>query len=125
MKTKKTLIPTESQEQIALVQWCRWQGAPLNKIYAIPNGANKSFASAEKFRKEGLRAGMPDLCLPVARGGFYGLYIELKRIKGGVVSRDQKMLIEELQSEGYQVVVAKGFYEGRATIEQYMAGEKP
>mgnify|MGYP004433785991 CR=1 FL=1 len=34
--------------------------------------------TAANLKRQGVKAGVPDLHLPVARGGYNGLYIELK-----------------------------------------------
>lgn len=78
---------------------------------------------AAKLKGEGVRAGVPDLCLPVSRGGYHGLYIELKRISGGRVSPEQRKWLESLRQEGYMAVVCHGWDEARHTIESYLDGE--
>lgn len=50
----------------------------LGKTFAIPNGGKRNVIVAQKMKAEGVRAGIPDLCLPVMRGGYGGMYIELK-----------------------------------------------
>lgn len=79
-------IPTESAEQQCLFRWAaynrgRWPEMEL--MYHIPNGGTRSKSEAGRFRAEGVKAGVPDICLPVARGGYHGMYIEMKRRKGG------------------------------------------
>jgi len=54
----------------------------------------------------GMVTGAPDLFMPVARGEYHGLFIEMKRkaVKGkpkGVVSERQKQVIEHLESRKY------------------------
>jgi hypothetical protein len=58
--------------------------------------------------------------LPVARGGYHGLFIEMKRQKGGTVSPTQRDWIEYLLAQGYQAVVCRGFDAAREVIEQYL-----
>lgn len=77
-------VPTESVEQQCLFRWAAFQSGrfpELALLYHVPNGGSRKKAEAGRFRAEGVKAGVPDLCLPVARGGFHGLYIELKRQK--------------------------------------------
>jgi hypothetical protein len=130
--TKATAIPTpsEHQEQVAVIEWAdrmvpRYPELAL--LYAVPNGARTSIGTAKKLKAEGLRAGVPDLCLPVARGidhtsAYHGLYVELKRIKGGTVSPEQRGWHEALRAQGYRVVVARGAAEAIAAITQYLEG---
>lgn len=80
-------VPTEAQEQITLFSWAAVQAIPeLALLYHIPNGGSRHKAEAARLRAEGVRSGVPDLCLPVPRGGCHGLYIELKRLRGGRLS---------------------------------------
>ena len=70
-----------------------------------------------------MKPGVPDICLPVARGGYHGLYIELKT-KTGSQSPEQKQWQRDLLNEGYCAVVCRGFYEAVDTIDWYMKGAK-
>lgn len=88
MKDKEFLdvspVPTESQEQQRLFQWARMESGrfpELELLYHIPNEGKRSRATGRRMVAEGLKKGVPDICLPVARGGSHGLYIELKRTK--------------------------------------------
>ncbi len=106
-----------------LFKWAVLWGAQhpeLDLLYAIPNGANKSIATAMKFKREGLKAGVPDVHLPVARQGFHSLYVEMKRAKGGSLSPEQVEWHRRLGDAGHKVVVAKGFDEARLAIESYL-----
>lgn len=117
-------IPTEAQEQEALFAWARLnenQYPELGLMFHVPNGSYKSIASARKFRREGLRAGVPDICLPIGRNGFNALYIELKRIKGGKVSEDQKSWIEALNEAGNKAVVCRGWEKAAEVIKGYLS----
>ncbi len=60
------------------------------------------------------------MCLPVARNGYHGLYIELKRQKGGTVSETQKSWITALAEQGYKAVVCRGADEAIGTIKEYL-----
>ena len=81
-----TPVPSESVEQQRLFQWARMAsgGRPeLKMLYHIPNEGKRSRATGARLVAEGLKRGVPDICLPVARGGCHGLYIELKRERSG------------------------------------------
>jgi hypothetical protein len=113
---------TESAEQAKLVEWAdlnRGQYPELSLLHAIPNGGYRNITTATRLKAEGVRAGVPDLCLPVARGGYYGLYIELKA-KGGRVQGNQREWLQQLTAQGYKAVVAFGFNEAREIIEEYL-----
>jgi hypothetical protein len=128
-KTPSLPVSSESEEQQCLIRWAAWQSGKypeLNLIYHIPNGGIRSKAEAGRFKAEGVKAGVPDICLPVARGGFHGLYIELKRQKGGQVSDNQKSWLEKLDREGYRIAVCKGWEAAKDMIMDYLKleGEK-
>ena len=118
-KAKPPRCPTEHEEQCAVIKWCNTQ-LHARYIFAIPNGAHKSMASAAKFKREGLRKGFPDLMLPIASGDFHGLFIEMKRTKGGVTSADQRVWIDFLHQAGYAAVVCRGAAEAIKAIEDYL-----
>ena len=113
-------VPTESVEQQCLFRWAAFQSGrfpELALLYHVPNGGSRKKAEAGRFRAEGVKAGVPDLCLPVARGGFHGLYIELKR---------QKAWLSNLEKQGYFVALCKGWEAAAKVITEYltMGGEE-
>ena len=78
--------PSESVEQQCLFRWAALQSGKypeLAMMYHIPNGGSRGKVEAIRFKAEGVKAGVPDICLPVPRGTWHGLYIELKRREGG------------------------------------------
>lgn len=91
-------------------------------LYHVPNGGSRNKAEAGRFKAEGVKAGVPDLCLPVARGGFHGLYVELKRLRGSKTSEDQIMWMEELTKQGYCVALCKGWEAAANAILEYLKG---
>lgn len=115
--------PKESSEQIALFQWAERAAGrypELRLLYHIPNGGSRNAIEAHNLRLQGVKAGVPDICLPVPRGGYVALYIELKRKSGGRVSDEQRGWIEALKRAGNCALVCKGFDEARNTILEYL-----
>jgi VRR-NUC domain. len=116
-------IPTEHEEQVKVFEWAelvKGKYPEISLMFAVPNGSNKSVASAMKFKREGLKSGVPDICLPVARCNKHGLYIEMKRKKGGVVSKEQDWWLTQLRIQGYETVVCYGGNEAIDIIERYL-----
>jgi hypothetical protein len=116
-------IPTEAQEQTTLFQWAalmahRWP--ELRTMYHIPNGGSRNAIEAARLKAQGVKAGIPDIFLPCARGEWHGLYIELKRRKGGRVSDEQREMIRLLIEQGYKAVVCYGWEEAKNVIVEYM-----
>ncbi|MFV0519754.1 MAG: VRR-NUC domain-containing protein [Lachnospirales bacterium] len=115
--------PLESVEQKLLFEWAKVvsnKHKELNLMYAVPNGGSRNRIEAANLKKQGVKAGVPDICLPVARNGFNGLYIELKRQKGSRTSPEQKEWIEQLEQQGYKAVICFGFDEGKKVLEEYL-----
>lgn len=118
----KAPTPTEHEEQVTLFTWFRMRYAGM-LMYAIPNGGARSSITGARLRDEGVLAGVPDIFLPCPSGGKHGLYIEMKRQKGGRVSPAQKAVMQALRMQGYEVAVCHGWQEARDCIEQYLARE--
>lgn len=113
---------TEAQEQKALFQWAGYaeqQYPELKLLHHIPNGGKREARTAANLKKEGVKAGVPDICLPVARGQYHGLYIELKAGKNKTTAK-QKEWLNALNQEGYATKVCYGWSEARETIEKYL-----
>lgn len=116
-------IPTEAQEQSALFEWAgRMQGRypALALCFHIPNGGSRHPAEARHLREQGVKAGVPDICLPVPNKRYAALYIEMKRTKGGRVSEEQKAWITALNRAGNRAVVCRGWEEARDEIMEYL-----
>ena len=102
----------------------------LQDLFAVPNGSHKSPATAAKFKREGLKRGVPDVILPHARGGYHALYVEMKRqrVKGERVElragtrpkEAQRDWHERLKAAGNRVEVCYGWEDARGVIEQYL-----
>ena len=93
---------------------------PKDLIYAIPSGGQRNVIVAAKLKAEGVLSGVPDLCIPIAKKCFNGIYIELKNGKAGKVSENQKTILDKLQSEGYRCEVCRSFDEFKNVVDNYM-----
>lgn len=122
-KAPQIPVPTESVEQIGLFRWADWQTGThpeLKRLFHVPNGGYRNKATAGRLKAEGVKSGVPDVCLPVPRGGFHGLYIEMKRRKGNRTSGDQDDWLTFLQSQGYFTAVCKGWEAAASVILDYL-----
>ena len=129
---RKVAPPTESQEQAAFVTWFRanWRElgcrSPLvliaSQAGAMLGGGNDGlrFARFAKLKREGFTRGVPDLFIAAPREPYHGLWLEMKRTKGGTVSPEQQEMHRVLRTEGYFVAVAKGADEAKAFAESYL-----
>jgi len=91
----------------------------LERLYAIPNGGQRHGVVAARLKAEGVKAGVPDLHLPVAMHGYHSLYIELKK-KGGKVSPSQTEWHIALRLQNNCVVVCYSWEEAASTLQNYL-----
>lgn len=103
--------------------------------YAIPNGGARGETErtnkirGAKLKATGVKAGVPDVHLPVARRGYFGLYIEMKRPKSergaaGRVSEEQEDWHVALREQGYCVLTCIGYEPALNVFRNYLAGDK-
>lgn len=125
--SRETLpAPTEAYEQELVIQWADAmvelnERPELRLLYHTPNGGMRDQATAQALKRAGVKAGIPDLFLPVARGGHHGLWIEMKRSDhSNHASADQEWWIEQLRQQGYRAVVCYGAAAAIAEIEDYL-----
>lgn len=115
----------EATEQLCLMRWAAFQSAvypELDLLYHIPNEGKRSKATGARYKAMGLKSGVPDLCLPVARGGYHGMYIELKAGKN-TTTKAQKDWLDALAGQGYMTAVCYGWEAAQKVIEEYLRGE--
>ena len=119
-------IQHEGNEQEALFDWAalaRCRFPELDLLYHIPNGGSRNRLEAANLRRQGVKSGVPDLCLPVARGGYHGLYIEMKYGKNKT-SENQNKWLEALREQHYVIAVCYGWQEAQQVITDYLEGRK-
>ena len=118
----KMIYPKEAEEQEALFEWAAYQLGTMPELelmHHIPNGGSRNKIEAARLKAQGVKSGVPDIFLPVARKGFHGLYIELKRQKGGVVSESQSKWLGALMEQGYMTDVCYGAEQAIKVIKEY------
>lgn len=117
-------VDYEGREQVALVRWMQFQhNAAFALTWHTPNGGRRDKVTAAKLKAQGVKAGIPDLQLAMARGGHFGLFIEFKATPphDSAVSKSQKDVLHLLTGEGYLAVVCRGMAEAMAQINAYLA----
>lgn len=119
----KKNISSEAQEQEALFRWADFavsKHPELELMYHVPNEGKRTVSNGAALKRQGLKKGVPDICLPVPRGKYHGLYIEMKKI-GGNPTAEQKYYINELAKQGYAVYIAdKGWSDAAEMIKWYL-----
>ena len=118
--------PCEEIEQTCLFRWAALESGAhpeLALLHAIPNGGKRSKSEAARMKAAGVKPGVPDMFLPVAREGCHGLYIELKRRDGGRVSTEQTAWMDALARQGYKTALCHGWDAAREEIQRYSGRE--
>ena len=128
---------TEAAHQTALFAWAalsvsRWP--ELRWLHHIANGGSRGDSVASRairgaqLKAQGVRPGVADVCLPVRRGKYSGLYIEMKKpsenpkregSKGGV-SDEQAEFGAFVKAQGFGWCVCYSWEEASAAIVQYL-----
>lgn len=123
--TRKPRSPRhkESNLQKQCVAWFRAQypaHAPM--LFAVPNGGGRSKTEAAIMKGEGVTAGVADLILLEARGGWGSLCIEMKTDEKASKQRpSQKAWQKAAVEAGNRYEVVRTLPEFQALIRKYMA----
>ena len=121
--TRAKPIDREGLEQAALIREIALRyPAASRMLFHVPNGGHRHKLVAIKLKEQGVRAGVPDLVLPMARGGHFGLYIEFKAAppNDAAVSASQHGYIQALNAQGYLAVVCCGQFDAMEVLRAYM-----
>ena len=107
-------ISHESDEQIGFLRWFETHFRDV-WIFHIPNGGHRAISVARKMKAEGVKAGVPDLYIPA-----WKLWVEMKRTKGGVVSKEQRSWHEYLKSVGDAVIIGRGATDASRQVMEFL-----
>lgn len=119
---------SESDNQAAIVKWWRLKHPKLKRML-IPSqsgvmiGGKSKFGIIAKQKREGWIAGVPDIFIAVPRGGYHGLWLELKdsgKTKSSL-SKDQVQYLSDLGEQGYSAAWCAGSAQAIEIIEHYMS----
>lgn len=118
----KYAMRSEDTEQIQVINWAHWHASKyeeLTLLHHIPNGGSRNKAEAVKLKQMGVRPGVPDLCLPVPKGIYSGLYIEMK-FGDGRVEKTQREFLKAAAKHGHFCVVCYGADEAINILQEYV-----
>ena len=111
----------ESRLQIACVRWFRLQyPKAANLLNSVPNGGARNVVTGAIIKAEGAVRGVADLELNIARGGWFGLKIEMNTEKGRQ-SPQQREWQAEIERQGYMYILVRSFEQFRECVGWYMA----
>lgn len=112
----------EELEQTYLFRWALMNQSrypELRLLLHVPNGGLRSKSEAKRFKGAGVKAGVPDVFLPIASNMYHGLFIEMKS-SNGRVSKEQEYWLSELAKEGYQTAVCRSWVDAAKVIIAYL-----
>ncbi|WP_294749997.1 VRR-NUC domain-containing protein [uncultured Ruminococcus sp.] len=116
------MVQAEEIEQTTLFRWAEFAEAKypeLGLMYHIPNEGKRSAVTGARLKAQGLKSGVPDVCLPTAHGGYIGLYIEMK-VRPNKPTENQKQWLRALRGAGHFTAVAYTWEEAKDLIEEYL-----
>lgn len=114
---------SEITEQIKLFNWARVHMAyipELRLLHHIPNEGKRNGTTGKLLKAAGLTSGVPDICLPVPKGKYSGLYIEMKYNKNKP-TKEQLEFMQLLREQGHKTEVCYSFEDAREVIRHYLA----
>jgi hypothetical protein len=117
---------SEATEQVRVVNWSKAYSIKypeLKLLFHVPNGGSRNRIEAQNLKAQGVKAGVPDLCLPVPHGSYHGLYIELKYSKNKTTEL-QEWWLAQLAAQDYKTAVCYGADEAMDTIAHYLEIEE-
>ena len=112
----------EATEQERVINWATFYAKDfpeLDLLYHVPNGGSRNQLEAANLKRQGVKAGVPDLVLPVSRQQFHGLYVEMKWGKNKTTDK-QDWWLEQLRQQGYKTAVCWSAEEAMDVIADYM-----
>lgn len=122
---ESVLHRSEYQEQCAIFEWSKMNEGLypcLELLFGSMMGVYLPVKILAKLKRAGMKKGKPDINLPVPRGGFHGLWIELK-IKGNDTTTEQVKTLKHLAAEGNAAYKCVGAAATIRIIEAYVKGE--
>lgn len=111
----------------ALWAWIQYDSLLREYLYHIPNGGSRNVAEAAKFKSMGVRAGVSDYHLPLPRGRYHGLWIEMKATppNDADVTKEQKKWQTMMRANGYAAYVCLGWLQANRVLKWYLGLHSP
>ena len=109
---------SEQSVQIAIITYLRYKCKDV-LFSASVGGMHTSKTQAVKAKLTGYSKGCPDLMIFEPRGGYMGLFLEVKRDKKSYPTAEQKNWLEALNKRGYLAKCVKGFDEAKEALDLY------
>ena len=112
----------EDTEAMALWAWAQHNKVLRDHLVHVPNGGRRNKREAARMKRMGVRAGVHDYLLPVPRGRYHGLWIELKATppNNAKVTKEQREWTERMRDQGYAAYVCKGWVAAARVMRWYL-----
>ncbi|MCK2183526.1 VRR-NUC domain-containing protein [Halomonas getboli] len=129
-KPRRKPVDWEGQEQAAVMTWLKAEkirgtdvGELYDATYHVPNGGYRLAKEAGRMKAQGVKAGVSDLVVRQARGGWHGLYLEFKATppRDAALADSQHAWLDDSEYEGYCPALARGFDEAKAVLREYVS----
>lgn len=120
---------SELKEQSLVVRWCREKKIRVSAT--AQNTFTKSWKAINQNKMAGVVKGVPDLIIVIPpeyrmNGQYKTVFIEMKKEKGGSVSKEQREWIHDLDnSKGVSASVCRGHKEAIEYLEKFLEREPP
>jgi len=124
LKDGMTNYNTEASLQTAVINYIKLLYPDVRYCASLGGQYQKFVSQRKKAKATGYVSGFPDLQITEARGGFYGLFIELKLNKQCYPSQNQVKWINDLNDRGYKAVICKGLDDTLTEIDNYLKQKK-
>lgn len=121
-----TLRTTEATEQAALFDFLSRIEPRMPAVrwaFHVPNGGHRMKVVARRLKREGVKAGVPDVWLPVRRDPYIGFVCELK-VGRNRPTTAQRAWLDLLDDQGWRAVVCWGWQQAASELLRYL-GERP
>jgi hypothetical protein len=125
-------LTAEDAEQVAVIAWADSNldlYPELAWLFHPANGGLRSFQTAARMKLLGVRPGVSDLILLVARGEYHGLVVEMKAVSArgrkGTLQPSQKAFMEFERAAGYCVHICYDRFSAIRALTDYLEQKEP
>lgn len=118
MRGKSWTMNKEAAEQAVLFRWAAFDKR-LKWMFHIPNGGSRNKIEAANLKRQGVKAGVSDIFLPIPNKKYHGLFIEMKAGKNKPTEK-QKEFIKDMTKNGYACAVCYGAENAINCVKEYL-----
>lgn len=109
----------EEIEQCKLFDWIRTKPELERAAFHIANERQCSVQRGRILKRMGVRPGVSDIFIGIARGKYHGLFIELKYGSNKPTALQERFMLD-MSAQGYYCVWVQGFEAAKMVIENYL-----